>query len=198
MHCGMGPHGFGKTFLHNNNSNNSNHDNVYGAIIMTKVIARVHLAHLMNVDWAQGGSKPYPQIKPIDLGCESAENWQLPSTSTVAILIITQPISWCITCNERSIHLRVRSCKQPDHSVLPWTTHQLVLHYWQFHLPLDWRLSLSYDTAPYAYAERPVFWTIHDTRYTVLYWRQQSCHSSTGRSLHFLLQHTWTTFEINS
>ena len=24
-----------------------------------------------------------PQTKPIDLGCESAENWQLPSTSTV-------------------------------------------------------------------------------------------------------------------
>ena len=26
-------------------------------------------------------------IKPIDLGCESAENWQLPSTSTIAIVI---------------------------------------------------------------------------------------------------------------
>jgi len=25
-----------------------------------------------------------PQIKPVDLGCESAENWQLPSTSTIA------------------------------------------------------------------------------------------------------------------
>jgi len=50
MHYAIGSHGFGKTFLHNNNSNNSNHDNVYGAIIMTKVIARVHLAHLMNVD----------------------------------------------------------------------------------------------------------------------------------------------------
>jgi len=35
-----------------------------------------------------------PQTKPIDLGCESAENWQLPSTSTVAIFIITQPVSW--------------------------------------------------------------------------------------------------------
>ena len=33
----------------NNNSNNS-HDNVYGAAIMTKVIARVHPVHLMNVD----------------------------------------------------------------------------------------------------------------------------------------------------
>jgi len=26
------------------------YDNVYGAIIMTKVIARVHPVHLMNVD----------------------------------------------------------------------------------------------------------------------------------------------------
>jgi len=33
---------------YNNNSNS--HDNVYGAVIMTKVIARVHPVHLMNVD----------------------------------------------------------------------------------------------------------------------------------------------------
>jgi len=33
-----------------------------------------------------------PQTKPVDLGCESTENWQLPSTSTIAIIIITQPI----------------------------------------------------------------------------------------------------------
>jgi len=32
-----------------NNINNS-HDNVYGAVIMTEVIARVHPVHLMNVD----------------------------------------------------------------------------------------------------------------------------------------------------
>jgi len=38
--CGFAPH----------NNNNVNHDNVYGAIIMTKVIARVHLVHLMNAD----------------------------------------------------------------------------------------------------------------------------------------------------
>ena len=29
---------------------NNNRDNVYGAIIMTKVIERVYLVHLMNVD----------------------------------------------------------------------------------------------------------------------------------------------------
>ena len=31
-------------------NNNNNHDNVYGAVIMAKVIARVHPVHLMNVD----------------------------------------------------------------------------------------------------------------------------------------------------
>ena len=35
-----------------------------------------------------------PQTKPVDLGCESVENWQLPSTSTIAIVIITQPVGW--------------------------------------------------------------------------------------------------------
>jgi len=33
-----------------NNNNNNSYDNVYGALIMTKVIARVHPVHLMNVD----------------------------------------------------------------------------------------------------------------------------------------------------
>ena len=33
-----------------NNNNNNSHDNVYRAVIMTKVIARVHPVHLMNVD----------------------------------------------------------------------------------------------------------------------------------------------------
>jgi len=38
-----------ETALDNNNNNNS-HDNVFGAVIMTKVIARVYPVHLMNVD----------------------------------------------------------------------------------------------------------------------------------------------------
>jgi len=33
-----------------NNNTSKSHDNVYGAIIMTKVIGRVHPVHLMNVD----------------------------------------------------------------------------------------------------------------------------------------------------
>jgi len=34
----------------NNNDDDNNYDNVYGAIIMTKVIARVHRVYLMNAD----------------------------------------------------------------------------------------------------------------------------------------------------
>jgi len=33
-----------------NDDDNNNYDNVYAAIIMTKVIARVYPVHLMNVD----------------------------------------------------------------------------------------------------------------------------------------------------
>jgi len=40
-----------ETALDNNNNNNNNsHDNVFGAVIMTKVIARVYPVHLINVD----------------------------------------------------------------------------------------------------------------------------------------------------
>ena len=44
-----------------NNSNNNNHDNVYGAIIMTKVIARVHTVYLANVDRAPADRQPSDQ-----------------------------------------------------------------------------------------------------------------------------------------
>ena len=40
----------GKRVCVDNNDNNNSHDNVYGAVIMAKVIARVHPVHLMNVD----------------------------------------------------------------------------------------------------------------------------------------------------
>jgi len=42
--------------MHNNNNNG--HDNVCGAVIMTKAIARVQPVHLMNVDWAPGCRQP--------------------------------------------------------------------------------------------------------------------------------------------
>ena len=58
---------------------------------MTKVIARVHPVHLMMQTERRVAANP--QTKPVDLSCESAENWQLSSTSTIAIVIITQPVS---------------------------------------------------------------------------------------------------------
>jgi len=49
------------------NNNNNNHDNVYGAVIVTKVIATVHPVHLMNVDWAPGGRQPSDQANWLGL-----------------------------------------------------------------------------------------------------------------------------------
>ena len=55
---------------------------------MTKVIVRVHPFHLMNADWAPGGHQPSDQANW--LGLWVRQSWQLPSTSTIAIVIITQ------------------------------------------------------------------------------------------------------------
>jgi len=44
-------------------------DNVYGAVIMTQVIARVHPVHVINAGQRQSASDP--QTRPTDLGCES-------------------------------------------------------------------------------------------------------------------------------
>jgi len=49
------------------NNNNNGHDNVYRAVIKTKVIARVHPVHLMNVDWAPGGRQPSDQASWLGL-----------------------------------------------------------------------------------------------------------------------------------
>jgi len=42
-------------------------DNVYGAILMTMVTARVHPVHLMNTDWAPGGRQPSDQANRLGL-----------------------------------------------------------------------------------------------------------------------------------
>jgi len=49
------------------NNNNNNYDGVYDAIIMTKVIARVHPVHLMNADLAPGGRQPADQANRLGL-----------------------------------------------------------------------------------------------------------------------------------
>ena len=66
-----------------NNNNNNNHDDIYSAVVMTEVIARVHSVHLVNVEQRQVAADP--QTKPYDLGCESACFRQLASTTTIAI-----------------------------------------------------------------------------------------------------------------
>jgi len=62
---------------------NNNHDDIYSAVIMTKVIARVHSLHLVNVE--QRPAATDPQTKPPDLGCDSACFRQLSSTTTITI-----------------------------------------------------------------------------------------------------------------
>jgi len=60
---------------------------------MTKVTARVHPVHLTNVDWAPGGRQP--SDKANRLGAVSLPNiGSYASTHTIAIVIITHPISW--------------------------------------------------------------------------------------------------------
>ena len=49
----------------NNNNNNNTWDNVYGAVIMTQVIARVHPVYLTNADQRQTAADP--QTRPTDL-----------------------------------------------------------------------------------------------------------------------------------
>ena len=56
-------------------------DNVYGAVLMTMVTARVHPVHLQTERRVAAN----PQTKPTDLSCESADKRLLPSTSTIAI-----------------------------------------------------------------------------------------------------------------
>ena len=54
------------------------------------------------------------QTLPIDLGCGSAENYLLPSTSTIDIVIITQPISrysFCLPMEGGRLN-RLRHCSK--------------------------------------------------------------------------------------
>ena len=66
---------------HEHNDNN-NQERYYSAVIMTKVIAKVHSVHLVNVEQRQAAADPHTKLP--DLGCESACR-QLSSTTTIAI-----------------------------------------------------------------------------------------------------------------
>ena len=66
--CNVGPASCTHCCVLDNNNNNNNNDNVYGAVLMTKVIARVHSVYLMNADWAPGGRQPSDQANRLGLG----------------------------------------------------------------------------------------------------------------------------------
>ena len=53
---------------------------------MNKVTVRVHAVHLRMQTERRVAANP--QTEPIDLGCETADNWQVTSTSTIAVVII--------------------------------------------------------------------------------------------------------------
>ena len=63
------------------NNNNNNYDGVYDAIIMTKVIVRVHPVHLMNADWAPGGRQHSDQANRLGLWVR----WKLAATIHISV-----------------------------------------------------------------------------------------------------------------
>jgi len=64
-------------------------DNVYGAVIIPQVIARVHPVHLTNESQHQTAADP--QTRLTDLGCESA--CMMLCLHPSSPFIITQPES---------------------------------------------------------------------------------------------------------
>jgi len=75
----------------NNNNNNNNHDNLW--CCCHDQSHRESSPGSFDKCQTERRVAANPQTKPIDLGCESAENLQLPSTSTIASVIITQHLS---------------------------------------------------------------------------------------------------------
>jgi len=65
-----------------------------------------------------------PQTKPIDLGCESAGNWQLLFTPTVAIVIITQPVSFNPQVDKTLEFVTYGQCNARPTVTFPATGHQ--------------------------------------------------------------------------
>ena len=61
-------------------------DNVYGDVIMTQAIVKVHL---MNLEQRQVAADP--QTKPTDLGCESANRLLLSLHTHFRHLILLSP-----------------------------------------------------------------------------------------------------------
>ena len=69
------------------------------AVVMIKVITRVHSVHLVNAEQHQAAADP--QTKPPDLGCESACFKQLASTTTIAIYYYYSARKLILICDPR-------------------------------------------------------------------------------------------------
>ena len=69
------------------------------AVVMIKVITRVHSVHLVNAEQRQAAADP--QTKLPDLGCESACFRQLASTTTIAIYYYYSARKLILICDPR-------------------------------------------------------------------------------------------------
>jgi len=70
-------------------------DNIYGAVIMTQVIAKVHQVHLTNAGQRQTAANP--QTRPTDLNCESACRLLLWPTYIIVYYLLLFIITIIIT-----------------------------------------------------------------------------------------------------
>ena len=109
-----------QTLIQMSHNNNNDHDNIYSAVIMTEVTARVHLVHLVNIQQHQSATDP--QTKPPDLGCESACHRQLSSTATIAIYYYYSARKKVILIYHPTQGRRLslpRYCRKGAHSLCP-------------------------------------------------------------------------------
>ena len=97
----------------NNNNNNNTQDNIYSAVIISEVIARVHSVHLVNVEQRQAASTlrlshmTWAVSPPV-----GSYHLQPPSP----FIITTQPESWYSFTVPREWP---RHCRKGAHSVCP-------------------------------------------------------------------------------
>jgi len=75
------------------NNNNNYQDDIYGAVIMANWQSHCESSPgLFDECRLSAEVAANPQTKPTDLDCESArKKWQLPSSSTIAILLLLNP-----------------------------------------------------------------------------------------------------------
>jgi len=74
----------------NSNNNDNNYDSFFsvnGAVIMTKVIARVHTIHLMNVDLAPVVRQPSDQAKRLGLSPPKIGSYRPHPPSPLLLLL---------------------------------------------------------------------------------------------------------------